>query len=279
MKEKITLLLLLFSLSLFAQKEYSTNYEIEYKVEYSIDSTDLEDKSIESTYLYTNSEESVFMSYPKAFEKEIKADLLHQLKTKNQLNIPKEASSNFKKVFYKNLSSGKVLTVESIATKNYFFQEDKLPLEWEISTETKEILGYQAQKAKTNFAGRNFTAWFTLEIPISDGPYLFSGLPGLIIELYDEEKHYSFSLKNIDKLKEERVFKFPKAEEITKTEFLKLQKKAEKNSKHDTTDLPGFQMKVVTTDDMSQEEKADNQAMKRRIKENKLRKNNPIERE
>ncbi len=278
MKEKITLLLLFFSLTIFAQEEYTTDYEIQYEVNYSIDSTNLENKSTEIVYLYTDSKKSVFMSYPEAFEEEIKADLLHQIKTQNKVNIPKEASSNFGKVFYKDLQSGEVLTTEKIDTKKYVFQEDKLPLKWTVLEETKEILGYQAQKAKVDFAGRSYEAWFTLEIPISDGPYLFSGLPGLIIELYDSEKHYHFSLKSIDKLDEKRVFEFPKAKEITKNEFLKLQKKAKENSKHDTTNLPGIQMKVVSHDGMSQEEKADNQAAKRRIKENKAKKNNLIER-
>lgn len=40
-------------------------------------------------------------------------------------------------------------------------------------------------------------AWFTTEIPINEGPYKFNGLPGLIIEMYDTEQIFKFSLVSI----------------------------------------------------------------------------------
>jgi GLPGLI family protein len=56
-------------------------------------------------------------------------------------------------------------------------------LKWEILDETKEILGYSCKKAKTQNYGKDIYAWFTDEIPISDGPYLYNGLPGLILKI------------------------------------------------------------------------------------------------
>lgn len=50
-------------------------------------------------------------------------------------------------------------------------------------------------------------AWFTHEIPISDGPYKFNGLPGLILEISDTENHYNFTLKGVEKLKPKIPFK------------------------------------------------------------------------
>ena len=58
--------------------------------------------------------------------------------------------------------------------------------------ETKEILGYQCQKATLNFRGRDFTVYFTSEINISDGPIKFSGLPGLILEVISDDSVASF---------------------------------------------------------------------------------------
>jgi GLPGLI family protein len=43
----------------------------------------------------------------------------------------------------------------------------------EITKEQKEILGYIAKKATTEFAGRTCS---TTEISIADGPYKFHGL-------------------------------------------------------------------------------------------------------
>lgn len=71
---------------------------------------------------------------------------------------------------------------------------EKLNIKWSLSNETKMISGYTVHKASCNFKGRNYLAWYTLEIPISDGPYKFSGLPGLIVEISDEENIFNFKL-------------------------------------------------------------------------------------
>ncbi|MGO1595001.1 MAG: GLPGLI family protein [Sphingobacterium sp.] len=68
---------------------------------------------------------------------------------------------------------------------------------WEIFEETKTIAGMSCQKASVNYGGRNWIAWFTTDIPISDGPYKFGGLPGLIIEMYDSQEFFRFSLANL----------------------------------------------------------------------------------
>lgn len=68
---------------------------------------------------------------------------------------------------------------------------------WKISNETREISSMKTQKAVANYGGRNWTAWFTNEIPIQDGPYIFRGLPGLILEIVDDKNDYVFSLIQI----------------------------------------------------------------------------------
>ena len=42
-------------------------------------------------------------------------------------------------------------------------------------------------------------AWFTSEIPISEGPWKFHGLPGLIVKLHDTKRHYEFELVSFKK--------------------------------------------------------------------------------
>ncbi len=77
--------------------------------------------------------------------------------------------------------------------------EEKLSFNWEIdNTADTVILGYNCVKAYTSYAGRDYTAWFTPEIPISDGPYKFNGLPGLILYISDSANEHIFSLYGID---------------------------------------------------------------------------------
>ncbi|MCQ4035917.1 GLPGLI family protein [Kaistella montana] len=81
--------------------------------------------------------------------------------------------------------------------KNLYTIKIDEELHSKIEAETREILEMKTQKAEVSYGGRNWIAWFTNEVPISDGPYVFSGLPGLIIEIYDDKKDYHFSLVQI----------------------------------------------------------------------------------
>lgn len=63
---------------------------------------------------------------------------------------------------------------------------------WEIEDETKTILGYECNKAIADYRGRRWIAWFTPEIPVQEGPWKLCGLPGLILEAYDENRDYTF---------------------------------------------------------------------------------------
>ncbi|MDR2084661.1 MAG: GLPGLI family protein [Bacteroidales bacterium] len=83
----------------------------------------------------------------------------------------------------------------------YLYLDDYCKFNWNISSDLKEILGYQCQKATSNFRGRIWEAWFTNEIPISDGPWNFCGLPGLILAISDSEQHYSFTCIGIENTK------------------------------------------------------------------------------
>lgn len=76
----------------------------------------------------------------------------------------------------------------------YYKIKEERPLKWEILQEKSIYEGYNVQKASTVFAGRKWTAWFTNEIPISDGPYKFSGLPGLILKISDDKQQYKMEL-------------------------------------------------------------------------------------
>ena len=74
---------------------------------------------------------------------------------------------------------------------------------WNLSQEKKNIKNLSLQKAITTWGGRNWTAWFAEEIPFQEGPYKFHGLPGLIVEIYDDKKNYHFELVRSEKIKEE----------------------------------------------------------------------------
>lgn len=65
---------------------------------------------------------------------------------------------------------------------------------WKISNATKQVQNYTLQKATTKFGGRNWIAWFNKDIPFNEGPFKFSGLPGLVFEISDINKNFIYQL-------------------------------------------------------------------------------------
>jgi GLPGLI family protein len=66
-------------------------------------------------------------------------------------------------------------------------KEDEFNWNWKLHAETKKIGNFASQKATIKFRGRNYTAWFTNEIPVRYGPWKFQGLSGFILEVYDDD--------------------------------------------------------------------------------------------
>lgn len=98
---------------------------------------------------------------------------------------------------YKNHSTGKISTTDKIGMDYYLVEEPLEPQAWRITGETRTIQGYACQRADCDYRGRRWVAWFTPEIPISEGPWKLSGLPGLILEAADSRGDHSFSLSGL----------------------------------------------------------------------------------
>lgn len=82
--------------------------------------------------------------------------------------------------------------------------EEFLPaLTWNfVPDSSTTILGYDCQEATTEYAGRNYKAWFTTELPLPYGPYKFGGLPGLILRIQDAERQYNWECSGFEKCTE-----------------------------------------------------------------------------
>src|SRR5690606_17029541 len=89
------------------------------------------------------------------------------------------------------------LMVESIGS-NYYLVKDQLPhIKWEITNDTKTIMDIDCVKATGYFRGRKWIAWFTTTYPYNIGPLEFQGLPGIIMEVYDESKKFQLAATEI----------------------------------------------------------------------------------
>ena len=68
---------------------------------------------------------------------------------------------------------------------------------WVVTDEWKELLGYRVRRAECSFRGRDYVAWFAPELPLSEGPWKFCGLPGLVMHVYDTDCQYVYLLTGI----------------------------------------------------------------------------------
>lgn len=88
------------------------------------------------------------------------------------------SEGNFQSYIHKNYNKAEMYVIEQIADNDFVYSDELKPQQWEIHNDTMTVLGYLSQKASCNFRGREFVAWFTTEIPISEGPWKFYGYPG-----------------------------------------------------------------------------------------------------
>ncbi|MDE6796339.1 MAG: GLPGLI family protein [Muribaculaceae bacterium] len=96
-------------------------------------------------------------------------------------------------------------------------------IEWEIGDSTKNVLGYECVMAKTNYHGRDWTAWFAPDIPISEGPWKLTGLPGLILEATESTGQHGFIATGLESTNQEiyPIYPYRQYEKMTRIDMLK----------------------------------------------------------
>ncbi|SHF86221.1 GLPGLI family protein [Chryseobacterium sp. OV279] len=93
---------------------------------------------------------------------------------------------------------------------------------WKIVNDFKKINKMNCQKAVADYKGRKWEAWFSKDFPVSDGPYKFTGLPGLVVSVKDSENDHVFDLVQIKKISTVTSFIPKNNKQMTHTEYRKL---------------------------------------------------------
>lgn len=98
-----------------------------------------------------------------------------------------DTSSGESAQIYKNRSAKNIITKDTYTDDIYILNEQGIVHDWTMHEDTTSILNFVCQTATMEFRGREYTAWFTMDIPINDGPWKLYGLPGLIMKVEDSE--------------------------------------------------------------------------------------------
>lgn len=123
---------------------------------------------------------------------------------KNPFDIMREkglmAESRYKCL--KDFSKGSITVWDSSGPDSYQYEVDMNDLSWELCDSTATVLGYDCNLAKSDYHGRKWNVWFATDIPVPDGPWQLTGLPGLIMKAYTEDGEYGFDITGIQSCNE-----------------------------------------------------------------------------
>ena len=108
-----------------------------------------------------------------------------------------DLTCNTSEYIYMNYPDGEITVRTQIITYHFEFSETIETPKWELSDSTKIVCGYTCHKAVADFRGRKWIAWYAPELPFSYGPWKLCGLPGLILESYDNKMEYKYTATEI----------------------------------------------------------------------------------
>jgi GLPGLI family protein len=138
-------------------------------------------------------------------------------KEEQELDAPKGPSANggvmvmvmggdgSSDILYKNISQNRMAHKTELMGKVFLIKDNLVAYDWELTGETKNIGNYTCYKAvyereeesieinmidgevKEEKVTKKTTlvAWYTTDVPVSNGPNNYGGLPGLILEVND----------------------------------------------------------------------------------------------
>lgn len=109
--------------------------------------------------------------------------------------------------YLKNLKTNEIKYRRAIWSNNIPSIIDTVNFDYKLGSKTKQILGYNCRQAFVKWRGRYFELYYAPDIPISDGPFKFMGLPGLILSVQDTEGIVNIQAKYINRNKDFQVAK------------------------------------------------------------------------
>ena len=261
---------------ILSQYVFSQITRFVYQVSMTPDSTKLEDKKLENAFLDVDGQKSVFYS-----ENRIKRDSIMErmraTKTFDRSQM-QDLRSNINYIVEKDLTQQNLIYKDRLGRDQYSYSE--MPnFSWKILPQTTKIGDYNTQKAEMQYGGRTWYAWFTQEIPLQDGPYKFSGLPGLIVKIEDSKGQYSFDLMQTKKI---TAIITPESRgqyiNLTKEKYLSMEKKYQQDpSSFNSGNMPRLGSGNGQGRGNAQVDPKQMQAMQKKMMDDIKSRNNPIE--
>jgi GLPGLI family protein len=204
---------------MFSQKNFVSNAKVEYDLIINLDKY----KGI----LYFNDNYSKFdyHSLLNTKKTEIKEEIISDEKINVDIQIKmKDTLKHF--IYFNKKDDELIYSAKDFENNKLIIIKEKLPvIKWLIINEFKIIDKIQCQKATSKFRGRNYTAWFSKEIPSYFGPMKFGQLPGLILEIYDDKKEVIINATKITYPRLQKIINKSNYKYLSRENYLKNKNK------------------------------------------------------
>lgn len=189
--------------TVFAQAPDKALARVRYTFTHIQDTTQRDKPYTENMLLVIGKNASLYASYDKvneaiALNQQVQEQIKNNAGGPQSISIKRSSTKPTSPLdYYYFVKENKFITKERLFN-NYLVEEDAPKIAWKISKDTASFSGVHCQKATANFKGRNWIAWYAPDMPFQSGPWKLNGLPGLIIEAYDEKKDVHFQFAGID---------------------------------------------------------------------------------
>lgn len=188
MKKKILLFLLAINLATFSQSKKTFCGKIQYTQILNFGFEFIEEYELVFTNNWSYSEE-INVKKKESFKTSIKEN-------GGVSNVNVVGRKNETPNFYYNTNKDFFFRI-NFSDNIFIVKEDLNFSDWKFINETKKIANFECKKAMITFRGRTFFAWYTLSIALPYGPWKARGLPGLILEFYEENDNFHIYTKKI----------------------------------------------------------------------------------
>ena len=238
---------------------------------------------LDSTTMATNPgiQEQLEAQMRKMFQKTFTLDFSKSesmYKEQQELDAPKSPSSNGdamimivggdggSDLLYKSILEKRMANKKDLMGKVFLIKDNLVSYDWELTGETKNIGNYTCYKAvfekeeesieikmidgevkeEKGMKKRTIVAWYTTDIPISNGPKNYGGLPGLILEVNDGNETIMCSELVLNPSKTIDIKEPTKGKIVTRKKFneISLEKTKETMNRYRSRDGKGIEIKI-----------------------------------
>ena len=199
-------------------------------------------------------------------------------KEEQELDAPKGPSANggvmvmmmggdgSSDILYKNISQNRMAHKTELMGKVFLIKDNLVAYDWELTGETKNIGIYTCYKAvyereeesieinmidgevKEEKVTKKTTlvAWYTTDVPVSNGPNNYGGLPGLILEVNDGDLTIVCSELVLNPKKVKEIIEPVKGKIVARKKFEDIAKEKTKEmmDRYRSRDGKGIEIKI-----------------------------------